>query len=280
LTTLRYPLIIISTEDVRHRFRPICFSSSESETIAKVTKLFTLLPEFLLREFQFQLNPKYILTDNSDSFLTASKRFFSQAYTHMSCYFHRIKRVQEKLKKKDLVPFQKNIYYGIKSLRNAVNQEEFDVIWDLIEQYWHEKGVPKGFIETFKSEYIVKDFGWFFESAFPGESRSHHSRESGNSLLKAHFNSKPYALKDFIIGMKKFCRAYSTLEKTEFAKDALYARNILNKAHNIKDKAVVSPMKPGCVYYARKVIADNSTTKNCRLLFRIISIDQMLFLAI
>ena len=83
LIDLGLPLLIVSTENIENimqNFRPIAFFVSWSESSSQVTLMMKKLQDFLSENFNFELKPQYILTDNSDALITGCKKAFGHDY--------------------------------------------------------------------------------------------------------------------------------------------------------------------------------------------------------
>jgi len=198
LIDLRFPIIQISTETIKHNYRPICFFISEGETKDKLIKMLTSFSTFLKNQFAYEFKPKYIMTDNSDALIGACKDTFGKEYIHMTCLFHVMKRMKEHLRSKDMKDFETKVFYGLKILKNSYNSRFFHKSWELIKDYWIEKKVPNTFINAFEKEYINKDFVWFYGAAFAGKSRTNNSLESGNNILKIFLKENCITSKNFL----------------------------------------------------------------------------------
>jgi hypothetical protein len=96
LIDLGLPLVVLSTEDINHQYRPVAFFISWAESTAQVTLMLTKLKEFLSEKFDFDFQPKFVLTDNSDALIAGCKKAFTHDYIHLACHFHIGKNVKEK----------------------------------------------------------------------------------------------------------------------------------------------------------------------------------------
>ena len=191
------PLLIVSTENLQHNFRPIAFCVSWAESTQQVTLMLEKIRDFLYEHFNFRLRPKYILTDNSDALITGCRKAVDHDYVHLGCHFHIGKRVREKAMSKDLKDKKKCLFFGVKILKNSPTLEFFQRAWAIIKKYWEDNEVNAEFIKTFESEYIKKPVQWHYGAAFPGKSRTNNSLESGNNIIKNYLNRKSHNIKEF-----------------------------------------------------------------------------------
>lgn len=256
LIDLGLPVLTLSTETLKHNYRPVCFYITWSESTEQVTIMLRELSSFVKDNFNFNLKPKFVLTDNSDAFISGCKSFFNHKYTHLQCHFHLSQRIEQKLKSKLFEETQDCIWFGVKTLKNSESQKFFQHVWSLIKDYWKKKNVPEKFISAFENEYVRKATEWHYGSAFPGKSRSNNSVESGNKVLKDHFNRKAHNIKEFIGKLKDFLREYSTLDKTKFPEEIEYDEKIKQLAIKLiqDNKYLESDKKPGFLYFPRKGI--------------------------
>jgi len=153
LIDLGLPLLIVSTENLQHNFRPIAFCVSWAESTQQVTLMLEKIRDFLYEHFNFRLRPKYILTDNSDALITGCRKAVDHDYVHLGCHFHIGKRVREKAMSKDLKDKKKCLFFGVKILKNSPTLEFFQRAWAIIKKYWEDNEVNAEFIKTFESEY-------------------------------------------------------------------------------------------------------------------------------
>ena len=118
------------------------------------------------------------------------------------------------------------------------------------------KNVPEKFITGFEQEYIKKAAEWYYGTAFAGKSRSNNSVESGNKILKDHFNRKAHNVKGFIVKIKDFWREYSTLEKTTFPENHEFDQKIKKDAQKIaqSNSLLKAEDYPDFLFYPRKGI--------------------------
>jgi len=264
LIDLGLPVMIISTENINHNLRPVAYLVTWSESIAVVVSMIKNLTEFLRTNFNFEFRPQYVMTDNSDAFISGIKQAFNHHYVHMTCHFHLMKNLKEKTQKSDLKDLKAEILCGVKFLKNSGSEEFFTHVWKIVKEYWKQKNVPENFIKTFEKEYINKPVKWFYGCSFYGKSYSNNSVESGNKLLKDFFNRKPQNIKVFLAKIQDFLREWSTLEKTSFSLQVEYKKCIIKEAEKIvKENAFLSsPLTPNCLYYPRKGIPANLIETN------------------
>ena len=257
LIDLGLPLFVISTENINHAFRPICFFISWSESTNQVVLMLTKLKVFMKENFDFELKPEYILTDNSDALISGCKKSFSNKFTHLGCHFHLGKRLREKTQSKELKEKKQLIFFGVKMLKNSPNHEFFRKVWEIIQDYWKENGVCSDFITTFEKEYIKKQVQWHFGAAFSGKSRSNNSLESGNNVLKLFFNRKAQNIKTFLAKMKEFIIEWSAQNKISFPNQVTYKSEIMRAAEERtkEENFVFSEETPDKLYYPRKGVS-------------------------
>ena len=220
LIDLRIPLIVVSTETKEHKFRPICFFVTWSEKTDQFALLLRELSKFYREHLDYSFKPEFVLSDNSDAIIAGCRNAFAHEYQHLLCHFHIMKGVRQKLQKRELSGHKAAIYFGLK-LRGSENQHSFDHNWKIVKNYWTTNRVCKKFTDTFEKEYILKRVCWYYGAGFAGKSRSNNSLESGNKLIKDHFNRKSENLKEFLIKMQEFLREFSTLEKSNFPSQPL-----------------------------------------------------------
>jgi len=256
LIDLGLPLFVVSTEDINHSFRPLAFFVSWSESASQVTLLMKKLSQFLLENFEFQSQPKYIMTDNSDALISGCKKAFNHEYIHLGCHFHLAKRIKEKSNAQTLKDKKIYLFFGIKALKNSPSIEFFKKTWEIIKQYWKDNNIPTDFIDVFESEYIKKSVQWHYGAAFPGKSRTNNSLESGNNVLKVFFQRKSQNIKVFFAKMKDFIREWSIQEKTKFPYKIEYLASIKKAAEKSaqEDPFIYHNSTPTVVYYPRKGI--------------------------
>lgn len=182
LIDLRFPVVHVSTETLNHNYRPLCFFITESETTDKIAKMLRLLQNFYRENLNFELRPEYIVSDNADNIISACRKVFGLQFTHLTCLFHLKKGVNEKLKKNILKPYEKTIWYGIKSLKNCNDYQMLTKVWKLIKSHWETNEVPNDFIKVFYDEYIKKNVVWYNGASFAGKGRTNNSLESGKGF--------------------------------------------------------------------------------------------------
>ena len=139
LIDLGLPILTVSTENIKHNFRPICYNVTWSESKEQVIIMLKELSNFLKQHFDFNLRPKFILTDNSDALISGCQNAFSHKYIHMQCHFHISKNIKDKLKSNALKDYQEPILFGIKALKNSESLSFFKHVWTLIKPFWIEK---------------------------------------------------------------------------------------------------------------------------------------------
>ena len=207
-------------------------------------------------KFNYNFLPNFILTDNSDALIGSCKDVFSHPYVHITCHFHLMKRLNEKLRKTENKPFKGLIKIGIKALKNSPNIQFFKHVWQMLKNLWKLNNVPEKLINTFESEYINKNFHWYYKCAFPGKSLSNNSLESGNNVVKQFMNRKAHNLKEFLIKMKEFLIVYSSKEKTTFQIHASVPPKIKAVAEMfVKEKKYYSTSsEPHKLFFLRKRI--------------------------
>lgn len=176
---LRFPVVHLSTETINHNYRPLFFYITESETTEKIKKMLTTIIDFLKDEYNYIWKPKFVLSDNADNFISACHLAFKHNYSHLTCLFHLKKGINDKLKKETLKDYEKQIWYGIKCLKNCETLAMRNQVWKLVKKYWDDKEVPEEFIKNFELEYIKKKVYWFNGCSFAGKSRTNNSLESG-----------------------------------------------------------------------------------------------------
>ena len=197
-----------------HNFRPIAFFVSWSESSSQVTLMMKKLQDFLSENFNFELKPQYILTDNSDALITGCKKAFGHDYIHLGCHFHIAKRLREKAMSKGMKEKKQVLFFGLKALKNSPTLEFFKEIWKIIKKYREDEEISKELVQSFENEYIKKPVQWQDGTAFPGKSRTNNSWSLGIILSKIFLTEKN--TKEFFCKMRDFVTAWSTLEKTSF----------------------------------------------------------------
>lgn len=106
-------------KEFKHNYRPVCFYITWSESTEQVTIMLRELSSFVKDNFNFNLKPKFVLTDNGDAFISGCKSFFNHKYTHLQCHFHLSQRIEQKLKSKLFEETQDCIWFGVKTLKNS-----------------------------------------------------------------------------------------------------------------------------------------------------------------
>ena len=155
------------------------------------------LKEFLKQDFNFELQPKYVLSDNSDAIITGYKKSFKNGdYVHLLRHFHIDKNIWEKNSKQTAKGASKCHFVWIKVLKNSQNLTFFRNTWTLINKHWKDKGVPDEFISCFEKEDIKKRAVALL-SFFLWEKQSNNSLESGNKTSASFFNRKAPNVKGF-----------------------------------------------------------------------------------
>jgi len=268
LIDLGLPLIIVSTENIDHNYRPIAFYITWSESTEQTSLMLNKLKEFLHIHFNFIFEPKYIMTDNSNALISGCKQAFKHNYIHLGCHFHIAKRMRDKVQSKGLKDKKQYLFFGLKALKNSPTLVFFKKVWEIIEKYWLDNGIPKEFVDTFRKEYINKDVQWHYGASFPGKSRTNNSLESGNNVLKVFFNRKSHNLKEFITKMKLFVQEWSTAEKTSFPYQPTYLAKMVAEADKIskENSFLSSDNTPNWIYYPRKGISKEVISKGLQKL--------------
>jgi len=245
-----------------HNFRPIAFFVSWSESSSQVTLMMKKLQDFLSENFNFELKPQYILTDNSDALITGCKKAFGHDYIHLGCHFHIAKRLREKAMSKGMKEKKQILFFGLKALKNSPTLEFFKEIWKIIKKYWQDEEISKELIQSFENEYIKKPVQWHYGTAFPGKSRTNNSLESGNNIIKNFFDKKSQNIKEFFCKMRDFVTEWSTLEKTSFPNQITYLSKIRKDAEERakEENFMFSERTPELLYYPRKGVTSEKLT--------------------
>ena len=139
LIDLGLPVMIISTENINHNLRPVAYLVTWSESIAVVVSMIKNLTKFLRTHFNFEFRPQYVMTDNSDAFISGIKQAFNHHYVHMTCHFHLMKNLKEKTQKSDLKDLKAEILCGVKFLKNSGSEEFFTHVWKIVKEYWKQR---------------------------------------------------------------------------------------------------------------------------------------------
>lgn len=270
LIDLGLPLLVVSTENIDHCYRPIAFSVASSESIAQTQTMLSKIKEFLLEKYNLNWRPEYVLTDNSDALIGGVRNTFDHEYVHLGCHFHIGKRAREKTQSNEYKDIQHFIFFGIKTLKNSPDEEFFENTWTIIKRFWKEKQVPKAFIDCFEKEYINKNVHWYYGASFAGKSRTNNSQESGNNVIKKFFSRRAHNLKEFLGKMKDFVTEWSTLEKIKFPSTLNYSEKIKTQGSLLlKENGLITHRNtPNLLYCPRKGIEKTSINMALRNLLQ------------
>jgi len=262
LIDLGLPVMIISTETKEHKFRPICFFVTFSEKKEQINLMLKELNKFMFEKFNYNFSPEYVLSDNCDAIIAACRDSIPNSFVHLLCHFHIMKGVRQKLQKIHLQNHKPVVYMGLKMLKNSSTEQIFSHHWKIVQDFWKARGVCNKFISSFEKENIKKKVSWHYGTSFFGKSRSNNSLESGNKLLKDHFDRKPHNIKDFLVKIQDFLREYSKQENTTFIAESTIGKKIKKAAESIVQNEKVLFFeyegKENFLYYPRKDMQQNS----------------------
>jgi len=152
LIDLGLPIISMSTENICHNLRPIAYMVAKSESTDQISKILLDFQDFLLKRFNYNFKPEFIMSDNSDAIISGCSKSFKHSYVHMLCHFHLYKRIKEKTSKNNLKDLKPNILFGIKPLKNSKDYDFFQHVWQIVSKHWKDINVPQTFIDSFEAE--------------------------------------------------------------------------------------------------------------------------------
>jgi len=140
------PILQISTETANHEFRPIAYCLLDKETEEKIAWALKTFSDFMKKYEGTDFKPEYVLADNCKTIVGGLKDAFTHTYIHLFSLSNFKKKIRDKFRLKSYTftkTLEKIVEDGIKWLKNALSQENFEQRWRLVMNYWEIKDIPE-----------------------------------------------------------------------------------------------------------------------------------------
>jgi len=209
LTALGYPLLVIGTQDLYHKFRLVALALSKHEREIDYNFVLSSVKHSLKTIFQYEWSVDLLLSDASQSIYRASRAIFGQNYIHGMCSVHLWRNLNKHIPSFVPTEKRKELKADLDFLQNLDNVGIFDVAISLFEEKWEDLS---GFLDYFFENWINSSFSnWFRGSIPPGYSTTNNGIEGFNHGIKAKYTEwERLKIEDFVKTLKDIVIDHST----------------------------------------------------------------------
>lgn len=149
ITVLGYPLLIVGTQDIEHKFRPIGMAIAKHEREQDYVFLLRSLRDSLRTLLYYEWKIDLVMSDASDAIHNACATVFGDSLKHAMCSVHVFRNVEKK----------------ISSFVPTTTVNTFDCAIKLFEEKWEAK-IPE-FLQYFFREWIDSRFNLWYRGSIP-----------------------------------------------------------------------------------------------------------------
>ena len=209
ITVLGYPLLIIGTQDIEHRFRPIAMALSKHERQKYYEFILRNINAALEKYYCYSWKVDFVMGDASESIYNASIAVFGNSHRHGMCSVHVFRNVEKKIASFVPTKFRKDLRSDLKFLENLPSTSLFEAGIKLFEEKW-EGRIPE-FLDYFFNEWIDSKFCYWYRGAIPvGFSHTNNGIEAFNSSIKKKYtNWERLHFQDFLSMIKNIIHDHS-----------------------------------------------------------------------
>ena len=236
LTVLGYPLIVIGTQDINHKFKLLGVALSRHERAQDYQFVLESIKSAVKEFYQYDWEVDFVMSDASNAIHTAVKSAFENSYIHGMCSVHFYRNVEKKivslLEKED----RSSMKEDIKFLENMHSKDLFNCALVLFEKKWAEKA--EGFLDYFYENWINSQFDhWYRGSIPPGFSHTNNGIEGFNNGIKSKYtNWERLQLQDFFNLVEEMIKDQSEeSSKNEFPRTINVSKDLWIKAQEMED---------------------------------------------
>jgi hypothetical protein len=243
---MNFPLLVLGTTDIEHKFRAIAFCLSSNEDGFSYEFMFSTVKKHLKEFYKFDFQPEFIMADGAQSITNAVSEVFGDNITRLMCYWHLKKNVKLNcnLSKEDREEFLKDIDI----LNLCQNEGDFNHGCKLLLKKWEPIDIE--LTNYFQKTYVDNYSNWFVASSPIGMGVTNNNCEGFNNLIKRQYTCRkrlPIAdllkvfetmIKDLSSSNEKLGHCYYFPKELDYRK-ALY-KKMWMKVQTIKHEEVLN----------------------------------------
>ena len=185
LTALGFPVLVVGTQDINHKFHLIVMAISKHERESDYQFVLSSINYFLKELYDYNWEINLLIADGSLAIYNAGRSVFGQAYTHGMCAVHVWRNLEKKISSYVPQKHRKEIRYDLKLLEKIHDSKLFEVGLNLFQKKWETK--VSDFYEYFITTWADSVFSnWYKGSIPPGFSNNNNTNEDSILPLKAN----------------------------------------------------------------------------------------------
>jgi len=235
LTVLGYPLVVVGTQDVDHKFRLIGMAIVRHEREEDYYFILESLKSAIQEFFGYEWVVDFIMSDGSQAIHNASRKIFGRTYVHGMCSVHMWRNVEKKNHSLISVDDRPHLKADLRFLENIHTISLFEVALSLFEKKWNEKG--SDFLDYFYENWVDTSFSNWYRGSIPSRfSHTNNAIEGFNNGIKLKYtNWERPQLGDFLKIIEEIISDYS--EQTSmlpFPKSLSVSKDLWMKAQKME----------------------------------------------
>ena len=181
-------LIALGTESPSHAFRFGCLAISIHENQESYTYFFNVVKQTLKHEYNFNLEPKFSMSDAHQGELNAFIEVFPEII-RLRCIFHLQQNIDNKVRSSKVTEKGGYVQWVTSRLREAMSKDEFESTWKLVKPELLEM-TNAAFVEAYEKDYKNSEGLWFQGASFIGKQKTNNSLEAINRYLKDNWTER------------------------------------------------------------------------------------------
>ena len=260
LTVLGYPLVVVGTQDLNHKFRLIAIALVRHEREEDYKFILESIKSAVQKFFSYDWIVDFVMSDGCQAILNASRSIFGETYIHGMCSVHMWRNVEKKITSLVKVEDRADLKEDLKILENLHSITLFQNALFLFEKKWDQNG--SDFLNYFYENWVNSDFSNWYRGSIPvGFSHTNNAVEGFNNGIKLKYtNWERLQLNDFFKVVEEIINDYSEQSLAlPFSKSLIIEKCLWKKAQSMENDPYLQ--EDTTFYWTKLNGAQNSARK-------------------